>query len=463
MAKVEEIRVPDLGNFHDVPVIEVLVKAGDSVAEEASLLTLESDKAAMDIPSPMAGKIIEIKVAKGSKVNPGDVVALIEPTGGPRPASEASPAETPRAGEGAAGGAGGKAPAAARSEPPAVVQEREEPPSEHTGGKPAGDKTRGDLALANRPQPPQSLTAATDSVTAYASPAIRRFARELGVDLTKVRGSGRAGRIQREDVQNFVKLSLSHAQHGGGARFALPEAPPIDFSKFGEIETRPMSRIKKITATHLHRAWLTVPHVTQFDEADITDLEAFRQAHAEDAKRRGFKLSPLPFILKACAVSLREYPQFASSLAPSGEDLIIKRYCHLGVAVDTPEGLVVPVLRNVDRKSLMELAAELHEVSQRARDRRLKPEDLQGGVFSVSSLGGIGGTSFTPIVNAPEVAILGVARAATRPVWRDGVFAPRLLLPLALSYDHRVIDGAEGARFVAHLAGVLADIRVLAL
>jgi pyruvate dehydrogenase E2 component (dihydrolipoamide acetyltransferase) len=458
MATIEEVRVPDLGDFHDVPVIEVLVKAGDTVAEEASLLTLESDKAAMDLPSPMAGKIVEIKVAKGSKVNPGDVVALIEP------ASEAKPANAkPGAGEGAAGGVGGRAPAAARSEPQAVVREDEVSASEHTGGKPAGDRTRGDLAVASPPQPPSSPTAPITGATAYASPAIRRFARELGVDLAKVQGSGRGGRIQREDVQNFVKLSLSHAQHGGGARFALPEALAIDFSKFGDIETRPMSRIKKLTATHLHRAWLTVPHVTQFDEADITDLEAFRQAHVEAAKRRGFKLSPLPFILKACAVTLREYPQFAASLAPSGEELIVKKYCHIGVAVDTPEGLVVPVLRNVERKSLMELASELHDVSQRARDRRLKPEDLQGGVFSVSSLGGIGGTHFTPIVNSPEVAILGVARAETRPVWRDGIFAPRLLLPLALSYDHRVIDGAEGARFITHLARVLADIRALAL
>ena len=324
------------------------------------------------------------------------------------------------------------------------------------------------LVIPSASEGSRSSAPVTSNAASYASPVVRRYARELGVDLSRVPGSARGGRVTREDVQGFVKGSLAGgggpgaAASSNGLPFSL-EPLPIDFSKFGAIERVAMSRTKKVGATHLHRSWLSVPHVTQFDEADITEMEAFRNANAEAAKAKGFKLTPLAFLLKAVAVSIQQYPQFASSLAPGGEELVLKHYRHIGVAVDTPEGLVVPVIRDVDKKSLMELARELQEVSQKARDRKLKLDDLSGGVFSISSLGGIGGTNFTPIVNSPEVAILGVARSQTRPVWRDGIFVPRLMLPLALSYDHRVIDGAEGARFITFLTGVLQDIRQLAL
>ncbi len=297
---------------------------------------------------------------------------------------------------------------------------------------------------------------------------MRRYARELGVDLLRVRGTARGGRITQEDVQAFVKAALaapsggSAASAGSGFPFSL-DIPAVDFSKWGAVERQPMSRIRRVAATHLHRAWVSIPHVTQFDEADITEMEAFRKANGEAAQARGVKLTPLAFLLKAVSSAIDRYPKFASSLAPGGEELVMKSYRHIGVAVDTPEGLVVPVIRDVDKKGLMELARELGEISQKARDKKLRTDDLQGGVFSISSLGGIGGTAFTPIVNSPEVAILGVARSQTRPVWRDGIFVPRLMLPLALSYDHRVIDGAEGARFITHLSSVLADIRLLAL
>jgi pyruvate dehydrogenase E2 component (dihydrolipoamide acetyltransferase) len=476
MATRKDVTIPDLGNFQDVPVLEVVVKVGDSVEAEAPLITLESDKATMDVPAPFAGKVVEIKTAAGSKVNVGDVIAVLEVAdgaGAQAPAKKdlgseggdrtavAAPVDAGASGKdsgraGSTGAPAGTAPPQVPSAPPPSVILSASEGSRASVSEPSGA----------RPSAPAPVTS---TASFAATPVVRRYARELGVDLSRVRGSARGGRITREDVQGFVKSALAGARGGAGAVVSgsgLPfslDPPAIDFSKFGPVETKALSRIKKVSATHLHRSWLSVPHVTQFDEADITEMEAFRNANADAAKAQGFKLTPLAFLLKAVAVSIDRYPQFASSLAPGGESLVMKGYRHVGVAVDTPEGLVVPVIRDVDKKGLMQLARELQEVSQKARDRKLRPDDLSGGVFSISSLGGIGGTNFTPIVNSPEVAILGVARSSTKPVWRDGLFVPRLILPLALSYDHRVIDGAEGARFITHLTSVLQDIRQLAL
>ncbi len=422
-----EIRVPDIGNFDKVAVVEVLVGPGAVVKLDDPLITLESDKASMDVPAPLAGTVREVKVKAGDKVGKDAVIAVMEVEEAARPASPLPGEKTP---------------------PPAL--------------SPA--LSRGERASATAPVAPTASAAVDEEAFAhaYAGPAVRRFARELGADLGKIQGSGRGGRILKEDVQTWVKSALQRAAAGPGG-LALPEMPAIDFAKFGEIERVPLGRIKRLTAQNVHRAWVTIPHVTQFDEADITELEEFRQTNAAEAQARGFKLTMVSFLVKACVAALRAQPEFSSSLERGGETLVLKKYFHIGVAVDTPEGLVVPVIRNADRKGLFELAEELATLSQRARDRRLKPDDLQGGCFTISSLGGIGGTNFTPIVNAPEVAILGVARAAMRPQYRDGAFVPRLMLPLALSYDHRVIDGAQAARFITFLSGVLADIRRLVL
>jgi pyruvate dehydrogenase E2 component (dihydrolipoamide acetyltransferase) len=428
MARTETIAVPDIGNFDKVDVIEVLVAPGDTVTAEQSLISLESDKATMDVPSPFAGKVKEVKVKAGDKVGKGDAIAVVEVADDVAKESP-KPAPTPSA-----------APAPA---PPAPLT-------------PALSRRERETA----PAAPVAIDEASFA-RAYASPAIRRFARELGVDLGKVKGSGRNGRIVQADVQAFVKSALSRPQAAGG--FALPEMPAIDFSKFGAIERQPLSRIKKLTGQNTHRSWVTVPHVTQFDKADITDLEAFRKEHSAAAQEQGIKLTLLAFLLKASASVLRDHPHFASSLEPGGESLVMKKYVHIGIAVDTPEGLVVPVVRDVDRKGLLQIAKEIGDLSQRARDKKMKLDEMQGGVFTISSLGGIGGTAFTPIVNAPEVAILGVSRSAMEPVWSNGMFQARLMLPLALSYDHRVIDGAQAARFIVDLAARLADVRTLAL
>lgn len=439
MGNIKEVLVPDLGGTTDVGVIEILVTPGARVAENDPLVTLESDKASMDIPAPFAGVVQEIKLKKGDAVNEGMVVALIEQSDG----AAAAPAPPPPA----------------PPPPPAAAPVPEAPPSAPPA--PAA------------PAPPAVAAPGLSRPTfdeegvarAYAGPAVRRFARELGVDLALVTGTGRKGRIVKEDVQGFVKGALAGEgpKVGGATGAGIPPIPAVDFARFGAIETKPLSRIRRASATHLHRAWLNVPHVTQHEDADITELEAFRKHVGEEAKAGGVKLTFLPFLMKACAATLEAFPEFNSSLAPDGQSLVIKRYFHLGIAVDTPDGLVVPVVRNVDQKGLLELAAELAELSARAREGKLKVEDLAGGTFSISSLGGIGGTAFTPIVNAPEVAILGVSRASLRPVWTDGAFVPRLLLPLSLSYDHRVIDGAAAARFITHLARLLADLRRLLL
>ncbi len=440
----EQVRVPDLGDSGKVDVVEVLVTNGQAIAVDDPLITLESDKASMDVPSPLAGKVVEIKVKAGDQVGEGDVILLVEADEAAAEApAEEEPSETATAQPGAE-------PEPASSEAPESTGPRRETPDE-PAARPA--------ALA--PPDTGAVIEQAAHVKAYASPAVRRFARELGVDLSRVQGSGRKGRILKPDVQSWVKKTLAEPAAAAGA--ALPEMPVIDFSKFGEVERVPLTRVQKISGPNLRRAWLHVPHVTQHDEADITELEAFRQQHKGEAKAEGFNLTPLAFVLKASVAALQKFPKVNSSLDPDGESLVLKRYYHLGVAVDTEEGLVVPVVRDVDRKGVFELARELAEVSAQARERKLKPDQLRGASFTVSSLGGIGGTAFTPIVNAPEVAILGVSRATERPVWRDGEVTGRLILPVSLSYDHRVVDGALAVRFTTYLCQVLSDLRRLVL
>jgi pyruvate dehydrogenase E2 component (dihydrolipoamide acetyltransferase) len=420
------VPVPDIGDFKEVEVIEVLVKAGDTVGKEQSLITLESDKATMEIPSPAAGVVKDLKVKVGDKVSKGSPILVLDSKDAPAKA-DAPRAEAPKAAK----------PATASTSPA-------------------------------RPAPVESAPMPS-ATKAHASPSVRKFARELGVDLNIVQGSGPKGRILHTDVQAFVKGALAKgapaaAKGGGGALpFNLPAWPDVDFAKFGPVETKALSRIQKLSGPYLHRNWISIPHVTQFDEADITDLEAFRKAQTVETEKKGFKLTMLAFMIKASVSALKQFPEFNSSLDKSGESLIIKKYFHVGVAVDTPGGLVVPVVRDADRKGIFDIAQELGEISKKARDGKLAPGDMQGGTFSISSLGGIGGTAFTPIINAPEVAILGVSRSAMRPVWDGKTFAPRLMLPLSLSYDHRVIDGATAARFSAFVVSVLSDIRKLIL
>jgi len=450
MADLKEARVPDIGHA-DVPVIEVLVKVGDWVEKEQSLITLESDKATMEVPAPFAGTVKELKLKVGDEVSEGAVIALIE-------ADDAGAASTAKAAEAPKP----VAPAAAAPVAPKV----EEKPAPIAGqGVQPGNAPEGDVSPAARPPLDASIVMPGDAP--YASPAIRAFARELGVDIQQVKGSGRGGRIQREDVSAYVKHALaSGARPVGGASASLGGLnllpwPKVDFAKFGEIEEKPLSRIQKISGANLARNWAMIPHVTQHDDADITELEAFRKKLGEENK--DLKVTPLVFQIKAVVAALKQFPQFNASLDESGEKLILKKYFHIGIAVDTPDGLVVPVIRDCDKKGLLDLARELGEISKKARDKKLGPAEMSGGCFSISSLGGIGGTGFTPIVNAPEVAILGVSKAATKPVWNGKEFAPRLILPLSLSYDHRVIDGALAARFASFLATQLGDIRRLLL
>ncbi|MFC1689217.1 dihydrolipoyllysine-residue acetyltransferase [Pseudomonadota bacterium] len=444
MSQTIEIKVPDIGDFSGIPVIEVLVSEGDQVSAEDGLVTLESDKATMEVPSPEAGTIREMKLKLDDLVSEGDVVAILEV-----------------AAEGGAAPVESDDSAAGEPEP---EPDREAPTESKTSPEPAAKEP----AL----QQPRvlGLEAVDPAKVPYASPAIRRFARELGVDLGRVSGSGSKGRITREDVSGFIKSVMSGASAPqaatggiGGLSLDFPALPDFDFSRYGDIEKQPLTRIQKISAGHLHRNWVGIPHVTQNDEADITDMEAFRQANVEEAKAEGFKLTPLVFLIKAMVASLKKFPQFNASLDTDGETLILKKYFNVGIAVDTPEGLVVPVITECDRKGIMELGAELAAISGRAREKKLKPQDIQGGCISISSLGGIGGTGFTPIINAPEVAILGVSRSRMMPVWNGTEFKPRLMLPLSLSYDHRVIDGAVAARFTRFLASRLEDLRRLTL
>ena len=439
MSNVIEVKVPDIGGFKDVPVIEVLVKPGDAVKPEDSLLTLESDKATMEVPSPAAGVVKDLKIKVGDKVSEGSLVLTLESSGdgaaGPRPqaqkAAEAAPQAPARPAPATAAAQPAPAQAAARAERPAAAA-------------PTGAIDEAGFARA------------------HASPSVRHFARELGVDLARVKGTGPKDRVLREDVQNYVKGELARPR-GEGAGLNLLPLPQVDFAKFGPVTTQPLSRIKKLAGANLHRNWVTIPHVTQNDEADITELEEFRKVQTEEAKKQGIRFTILSFLLKAAVVALRQHPEFNASLSADGESLVLKQYFHIGVAVDTPNGLVVPVIRDVDKKGLMDLARELGEISARMRAGKIAPGDLQGGCFSISSLGGIGGSHFTPIINAPEVAILGVGKTATRPFWNGKAFEPRQMLPLSISYDHRVIDGAQGARFISFLSGVLSDIRRLVL
>ena len=438
-----EVRVPDIGDFADVPVIEVFVKAGDTVAAEDSLVTLESDKATMDVPSPVAGTVKDVRVKVGDKVSEGVAIALIEAA-----RADASP----------------HAAAAARSEPApsasAAGAESSPPPP-----RPAADDAK--PAPAQAPPVAGASTAPIDAEAfraAHASPSVRKFARELGVDLARVKGSGPKGRILHQDVQEFVKGVMQGAAatraaagpSGGGSLDLLPW-PRVDFAKFGPVMPRPLSRIKKISGANLARNWVMIPHVTQFDEADITELEAFRVALNKENGKAGIKVTMLAFLIKASVAALRRFPDVNASL--DGDNLVLKEYFHIGFAVDTPNGLVVPVIRDADRKAVLAIAAEMAALSAKAREGKLGPADMQGGSFSISSHGGIGGTAFTPIINAPEVGILGVSKSVTKPVWDGKAFVPRLMLPLSFSYDHRVLDGAAAARFTAYLAALLADLR----
>jgi pyruvate dehydrogenase E2 component (dihydrolipoamide acetyltransferase) len=436
MSDVVEVKVPDIGDFKNIPVIEVLVQPGDSVKPEDSLITLESDKATLEVPSPTAGTVREVKVKVGDKVSQGSLVLLLEQQGAKAPPPKPPEARAPEKPAAPAATAAQPAPA------PAATPRAEPAPA----------------------QAPMPASGSESGATPHASPSVRRLARELGVDLARVAPSGPKGRILAGDVQAYVKGALARGpEQGGAAGLRLEPLPQVDFSKFGPVETQALTRIRKISGGVLHRNWVTIPHVTQHGEADITDLESFRESQSETAQKDGIKLTLLGFLMKASVVALKQFPDFNASLSADGESLIVKRYYHVGIAVDTPNGLVVPVIRDVDKKGLLELARELAETSARMRAGKIAPTDLQGGCFSISSLGGIGGSYFTPIINAPEVAILGVGRAVMRPSWNGKRFVPRLMLPLSLSYDHRVIDGAVGARFITFLADVLTDIRRLVL
>ncbi len=431
MAEIKDILVPDIGDFEGVEVIEILVAAGDQIAVEDPIASLESDKAAMEIPSPFAGTVKEVKIKVGDKLSEGSLLITLETSADSADPEEAPAKSTPAKEE----------KAAAPTPPPAAPAPK---------------------AAAPRPSPTANIRVNEEGFRkAHASPSVRKFARELGADLSQMTGTGEKNRILKEDVTAWVKQALAQGNSGGG--LGVEPMPEIDFSQFGEIETQALSRINKLTGKFLHRNWVTVPHVTQFDEADVSELEKFRKQLNEENKKNGTRITVLAFLMKALVSAMKEFPRFNSSLDHTGENLILKHYVNIGVAMDTPDGLVVPVIRDCDRKSLIELAQELVATSQRARDKKLSPTDMSGGCITISSLGGIGGTSFTPIVNAPEVAILGVSRSSMKPVYVDGAFVPRLMLPLSLSYDHRVIDGAEGARFTSYLSTVLSDTRRLLL
>jgi pyruvate dehydrogenase E2 component (dihydrolipoamide acetyltransferase) len=472
----QDVLVPDIGDFKDVPVIDVLVKPGDHVEVDAPLVTLESDKATMDVPAPWKGTVREIKVKVGDKVSQGSVVISMETEGAAtKPAAPAakaapspSPPETP-------------APIARRGTTP-VEQEDPEKAYREQPARPSKpvEAVDPDSLYAEAAHPPPEHTEPGPAIpaprpaapvdeqgfrTVHAGPSVRRLARELGADLARVKGSGPKGRILKEDVQAFVKSVLTGLAPGGApagvAGLAIAPPPKIDFAKFGPIETKPLTRIQKIAGPALHRNWVTIPHVTNCEDADVTELEAFRVQLNDEQAKSGVKVTLLAFLVKACVAALQKFPTFNSSL--DGDNLIVKRYYNLGFAADTPQGLVVPVIKDAEKKGVISIAKETAELAAKARDGKLAPGDMQGATFTISSLGGLGGTYFTPIINAPEVAILGVCRASQRPVWKDGQFIPRLILPLSLSWDHRVVDGAAAARFNSYLAGVLADVRRLLL
>ncbi len=441
MSSIKDILVPDIGEFDAVEVIEVLVKSGDAVSVEDPLLTMESDKASMDVPSPFSGTVKTVKLKAGDKVSQNDLILTLVVKELETAVTETS-AETENS-------------EATAPETKDIISTRE---FESTSSGAVSKEP------ARRPPPIVMSVNQKSFLRAHASPSIRKFARELGVDLSQVHGSGRKERITKEDVQEFVKQALGGTASGtAAAGSGSPAMHEIDFSKFGPVEIKPLSRIQKKAAVNLHRGWLNLPIVTHHDEADITELEYFRKSLKDEAAKQGVKVTPLVFLLKACAVAIRKHSNFNSSLTVDKENLVLKKYLHIGVAVDTPDGLVVPVIRDVEQKGLLELAKELGEVSEKARAKKLKTNDIQGGCFSISSLGGIGGTAFTPLVNAPEVAILGVTRSRMMPVWNGKEFLPRLMLPMDLTYDHRVIDGAQAARFMVDLCEILSDMRRMSL
>ena len=481
MGRVTDLAVPDIGDFEAVEVIEVAVRPGAEVKPEDTLIVLESDKASMDIPAPAGGIVREVFVKVGDFVSQGSPMLKLEEgaegVAGPRPPEDGAsaeavpPTDAPEApspdGDGPGVAARETAPSAPVA-PPAPAAPAAPPASPAATDKTADEDAAPLASPAPRPAPTPprgaQLTGASASSRAHASPAVRKFARELGVDLGIVRGSGKKGRILKEDVKAFTKAILSgnHVFNRGGG-FAPPETPPVDFSKFGPVETRPLTRLKRLGGQNLHRTWISAPQVTQHDEADITELEALRKSKQADAQGRGGKLTLLSFLIKAAVAALKRHPEFNASLSADGESLTLKRYFHIGVAVNTEQGLMVPVVKDADQKDLFELARELTELAQKARDRKLRPAEMQGGCFTISSLGHVGGTGFTPIINAPEVAILGVSRAAIKPMHRDGKFEPRLILPYSLSYDHRVIDGVAAAEFTRSLRELLTDLSDISL
>ena len=428
MAEIKQVLMPDIGDSKDVPVIEVMVKAGDTVKAEQPLLTLETDKATMDVPAPFDGVVKNVSVKVGDKISEGTLILSME-TSATETSADVSPPTTP-----------------------APVKEAANPAAATPVTAPVATPIVTPTGFQSSP-----------TGKAHASPSIRHFERELGVDLTRVRGSGEKGRITKNDVQSFVKATLAQPQGGSGGGLQVSAMPVVDFSRYGVIETKPLSRIKKLSGANLHRNWVSIPHITQHDEADITEMEVFRKELGEEYSKQGIKITPLAFLLKAVVTAMQQHPDFNSSLDASGENLVLKKYFHIGVAVDTPDGLMVPVLRDVDQKGIVQLAKELGEISAKAREKKLPATAMQGGCFTISSLGGIGGTAFTPIINAPEVAILGVSKASIKPVFQEDKFVPRLMLPLSLSYDHRVIDGAEAVRFTSYLGKVLSDVRRLVL
>jgi pyruvate dehydrogenase E2 component (dihydrolipoamide acetyltransferase) len=462
-AGLTEVRVPDLGSFKDVAVIDVLVKPGDTVAIDTPLLTLESDKAAMDVPSTASGVVEKVHTTKGGKVNPGDLIVTLK--GGAAAAPSAPQTPVPPAAPAVSAAAAATEPQSARApEAPSAASAEQNAPAA-AGARPGRMVPRSQLGAPTSYRPDLAPIDEPGFSRAHASPSVRAFARELGVDLARVAGQGFKGRITHEDIKAFVKGALAGTPAQPAAPAAamslFPQVPVVDFAQFGPVKTEPLTRIQRISGPRLHASWVNIPHVTQFDEADITELEQLRASLKDKAESAGVKLTPLAFIVRACVKALAQFPRFNSSLDPQGASLIVRQYVNIGFAADTPQGLIVPVVKDANRKDVYELARHLGELSEKARAGKLPATEMQGGGFTISSLGGIGGTAFTPIINAPEVAILGVSRASMRAVFKDGGFVPRLLLPLSLSYDHRVIDGAMAARFTTFLAKVLAEPRAL--
>ncbi len=456
MSETKQIKVPDIGDFSDVEVIEVLVSAGDEVAAEDAIITLESEKATIEVPSPESGTVVKMLVKEGDTVSEGTPMMELEISAADdAPDDDAADDDNPDAKK------------SAESKTEAKQDKSKEDKATEDELKQARSKPEPDSSddeSGPKPPPvPEEVATERKGKLAHASPAVRKFARTLGVDVAQVKGTGRKGRITREDVEKHVKTAMQSGDTVVKSGFDVPPFPAVDFTEFGEIETKALTRIQKISGKYLHRNWVRIPHVTQYDEADITELEEFRQENKQDAKDMGFNLTPLAFMVKALAKALKKFPRFNSSLDINGENIIYKKYFHIGIAVDTPDGLVVPVIRDCDKKEVFEIAEEMAEISERARDGKLSPSDMQGGSISISSLGGIGGTAFTPIINAPEVAILGISRSQMKPLWNGQDFEPRLMLPLSLSYDHRVIDGAEAARFIVYLSDILSDMKKMLL